>query len=74
MTTPTPTATGTEGRLCAMFATRQQMGIVKYGTTVHDNPLTRLQWEYHCLEELMDACVYSLRIIEIMEAQLDDGR
>ena len=34
----------------------------------------RLQWEYHRLEELMDACVYSMRIIEIIESEMDDGK
>ncbi len=68
------TATGTEKRLIDMFAQRQQMGIAKYQTTVRDNPLSRLQWEYHRLEELMDACVYSMRIIEIIESEMDDGK
>lgn len=68
------TVSGIEKRLCDMFASRQQLGIKKYGVTVQDNDLTRLQWEYHRLEELMDACVYSMKIIEIIESQLDDGK
>ncbi len=66
------TATGTEGRLCELVAQRQAAGIRKYGMTVSQNPLTLRQWHQHHLEELLDAAVYTMRIIEQLDKQQDD--
>ena len=66
------TATGTEGRVCEIIAIRQRMGISKYGTTVSSNPLTLRQWHVHHLEELLDAAIYTARIIEQLDRNEDD--
>jgi len=44
------------------FDQRSIDGIAKYGTTLNDNPLTRMQWLQHLQEELMDAVLYIERI------------
>jgi hypothetical protein len=60
MTTPT----GTEARVCADIAARQQLGIVKYGTTVSGNPLPLRAWLQHAYEETLDQAIYLRRAIE----------
>jgi hypothetical protein len=54
-------ATGTEAKVCADIARRQQQGLAKYGVTVADNKLTMRQWQQHLYEELLDAAVYLRR-------------
>ena len=63
------TATGTEGRLCELIAKRQQLGIVKYQTTIEANQLPLSEWLNHALEESLDHCVYLLRSIEDIDKQ-----
>lgn len=60
-------ATGTEARVCADIATRQALGIAKYGTTVAENPLPLRAWLEHHYQELLDAAVYVRRAIEEMD-------
>lgn len=60
---------GTEARVCQMIASRQQLGIKKYGTTVANNPLTHRQWLQHALEESLDLAIYLQRTIEEIDAQ-----
>ncbi len=71
MTTPAQVdntvATGTEARVCADIAKRQQVGIAKYGTTVKDNPLSLREWLQHAYEEMLDSAVYLKRAMEEME-------
>jgi hypothetical protein len=75
MTEPVPTpegfvrVEGTEARVCHMIASRQQLGIKKYGTTVANNPLTHRQWLQHALEEALDLAIYLQRSIEEIDAQ-----
>ena len=64
--------TGTEAKVCEIIAIRQRMGVAKYGTTVSKNPLTLRQWHVHHLEELLDAAIYTARIIEKMDELGDD--
>ena len=71
-TDTTATATGTEARVCADLAARQQLGIAKYGTTVADNPLSLREWLQHAYEEALDLAVYLRRAIE--EHEPDDLR
>lgn len=66
MTTPT----GTEARVCADIAARQEMGVRKYGTTVEANPLTLRQWLQHAYEETLDQAVYLRRAIEQIDREL----
>lgn len=40
------------------FQERSDVGIEKYGTTLQDNQLSRLEWLTHLQEELMDATLY----------------
>lgn len=70
--TTAPTPTGTEAKVCEIIAIRQHMGTAKYGTTVAANPLTLRQWHVHHLEELLDAAIYTARIIEQIDAEQDD--
>jgi len=58
---------GTEKRVCEDIAHRQEMGLIKYGLTVADNPLTLRAWLQHQYEELLDAAVYCRRAIEELD-------
>lgn len=66
--------TGTEAKVCALIASRQAMGIAKYGTTVADNPLALRAWLAHQLEELIDAAIYCQRAIDEIDKNTDDGK
>lgn len=74
-TDPTPpmhtgaTPIGTEARVCADIAQRQQMGIQKYGTTVADNPLPLRAWLEHAYQEALDMAVYLRRAMDDMDHQ-----
>lgn len=68
------TVTGTEARVCALIAKRQQMGIKKYGQTVEQNPLYLREWLHHALEEALDMAIYLARAIDEIDANEDDGR
>ena len=56
--------TGTERRVCEDVAKRQQIGIVKYQTTVEENPLPLVDWLQHAYEETLDKAIYLKRAIE----------
>lgn len=66
--------TGTEARVCELIASRQRLGVAKYGTTVANNPLSLRQWLQHALEESLDQSVYLARAIEELDRTGDDGR
>lgn len=68
------TVTGTEARVCALIAKRQQLGIKKYGQTVEENPLYIREWLHHALEEALDMAIYLARAIEEIDAKSDGGR
>ena len=55
-----------------MIASRQRAGILKYGTTLADNPLPLRAWLQHQLEELLDASAYIQRAINEIDAKQDD--
>lgn len=59
--------TGTEAAVCADITARQQLGIVKYGTTVAANPLPLREWLQHAYLETLDKAVYLKRAIEEMD-------
>ena len=63
---------GTEAKVCAEIAARQQMGINKYGTTVADNPLSLREWLTHAKQEALDQAIYLQRAIDEIDAQ--DGQ
>lgn len=58
-----------EAKVCEDILTRQKVGIKKYGMTVAENKLTLLEWHRHQYEEMLDACVYQRKIIDILESQ-----
>lgn len=58
---------GIEAKVCADIAARQRMGLLKYGTTVADNPLSLKKWLQHAYEECLDQAVYLKRAIREME-------
>lgn len=66
--------TGTEARVCADIARRQQLGLAKYGMSVENNPLALRAWLWHAYEESLDRAVYLRRAIEEIDKGLDDGR
>lgn len=63
---------GTEARVCADIARRQQLGIRKYGTTVEGNPLPLKQWLIHSYEETLDQAIYLKRAAEEIEKEEAD--
>lgn len=69
--TETMTPTGTEARVCADIAKRQQIGLAKYKTTVEANPLSLREWLQHAYEETLDKAVYLKRAIEEIEKTID---
>ena len=46
------------------FKERSESGIKKYGTTLHDNDLTTLEWLQHAKEEAMDFALYIQRVMD----------
>lgn len=60
---------GTEARVCAEIAARQQMGINKYGTTVAENRLSLREWLVHAKQEALDQAIYLQRAIEEIDAK-----
>lgn len=60
-------ATGTEARVCEDIASRQKLGLKKYGTTVESNPLNLREWVNHAYEEALDMAIYLRRAIEEIE-------
>ncbi len=62
----------TEDRIVAQVRAklleRSQRGIQKYGITLADAPLTRLQTLIHLQEELLDAANYLEKLIDLERA------
>ena len=50
--------------LCAELQARAAVGMKKYGVSVSDRPLSRLEWLQHAKEEALDLAVYLQRLIE----------
>ena len=67
-------ATGTEARVCADIASRQALGIRKYGVTVELNSLDLERWLTHAYEECLDQAVYLRRSIEELRRYKDDNK
>jgi len=59
--------TGIESEVCADIAARQELGIVKYGTTVATNPLHLHEWMQHAYEEALDCAIYLKRAMKEIE-------
>ena len=56
--------TGTEARVVEDIASRQRVGLNKYGMSVEGNPLSLRQWMQHSYEECLDLSVYLRRAME----------
>ena len=54
-----------EEEVCFKILKRSQVGQKKYGTTMEREDLNRLDWLKHTQEELMDACVYIEKLIQL---------
>lgn len=65
---------GVEARVAADIAARQQVGILKYGTTVADNPLPLREWLEHAYQEALDLPIYLKRAIEEIDRQNAEPR
>lgn len=63
-------ATGTEAQVIADITQRQQLGIIKYRTTVAENPLDLKQWLQHGYEEALDLAIYLKRAIEQLNKEM----
>ena len=50
--------------LQAELQARAAVGMKKYGVSVSDRPLSRLEWLQHAKEEALDLAVYLQRLIE----------
>jgi hypothetical protein len=65
-------ATGTEAKIIDLIYVRQKIGILKYGTTVADNPLTLVEWLRHARDEALDQAIYLERAAS--EIEQEDGK
>jgi|TARA_E500000305_G_C4029609_1_gene244179 hypothetical protein len=54
-----------EDEVCRKILTRAEFGHKKYGVTVDNAPLSRLEWLIHAQEEAMDLAVYLQKLIEM---------
>ena len=54
-----------EEDVCYKILKRSEVGEKKYGTTMERDDLSRLDWLKHTQEELMDACVYLEKLIQM---------
>lgn len=63
-------ATGIEAQVCEDIARRQQLGLMKYGVSVADNPLGLLAWLQHAYEETLDEAVYLKRAMAELAERL----
>ncbi len=67
MKQPIANVSGTELSVCVDIAARQQIGLMRYGTSVADNPQELRDWLQEAYEETLDKAVYLKRAI----AELD---
>lgn len=61
--------TGIEAEVCNDIAKRQEIGIVKYGTTLADSPAGLRYWLQHAYEETLDKALYLKRAIAAIDAK-----
>ena len=56
-------------RTCALLLSRSAVGVKKYGTTLHDNPLSMREWLVHLRDELLDGALYAQRAIDELDGK-----
>tara|TARA_R100000234_G_scaffold104849_1_gene74865 strand:+ start:5487 stop:5675 length:189 start_codon:yes stop_codon:yes gene_type:complete len=54
-----------EDEVCKKIKARSDVGKEKYGVTMEEENLTRLEWLIHAQEEAMDLAVYLQKLIEM---------
>ena len=64
--------TGTEARVCADIAGRQQLGIRKYGATLDASSLSLRDTLIHAYHEKLDAAIYTRSAIAKIEQGPED--
>lgn len=57
----------TEAEVIQDISRRQKLGLLKYGTTVAQNPLSDREWRQHAYEECLDMAIYLKRSIQETE-------
>ena len=58
-----------EDEVCKKIKARSEVGKQKYGVTMEEETLTRLEWLIHAQQEAMDLAVYLQKLIEMEEEQ-----
>ena len=58
-----------EDEVCKKIKARSDVGKRKYGVTMEEETLTRLEWLIHAQEEAMDLAVYLQKLIEMEEGK-----
>ena len=56
-----------EDEVCRKIQARSDVGKQKYGVTMEEETLTRLEWLIHAQQEAMDLAVYLQKLIEMEE-------
>ena len=59
--------TGIEAKICELVASRQRLGVAKYGVTVAANPLSLVEWLRHARDEALDQAIYLERAASEIE-------
>ena len=54
-----------EDEVCKKIKARSDVGKRKYGVTMEEETLTRLEWLVHAQEEAIDLAVYLQKLIEM---------
>jgi len=54
-----------EDEVCKKIKIRSDVGKKKYGVTMEEENLSRLEWLIHAQEEAMDLAVYLQKLIEL---------
>lgn len=54
-----------ENAVISKIKQRAEFGLSKYGVSMERTDLSKLEWLQHWQDELMDACVYVQKLIEI---------
>tara|TARA_R100001129_G_scaffold54453_3_gene37413 strand:- start:540 stop:776 length:237 start_codon:yes stop_codon:yes gene_type:complete len=60
-----------EDEVCNKIKARSDVGKKKYGVTMEEENLTRLEWLIHAQEEAMDLAVYLQKLIEMENSSWD---
>ena len=58
-----------EDEVCKKIKARSDVGKRKYGVTMEEETLTRLEWLIHAQQEAMDLAVYLQKLIEMEEGK-----